>query len=40
MRPLVLDLFCGTGGAGEGYRHAGFDVTGGSTSPRMKCPGR
>ena len=28
MRPLVLDLFCGAGGAGEGYRHAGFDVTG------------
>ena len=28
MRPLVLDLFCGAGGAGEGYRRAGFDVTG------------
>jgi len=24
----LLDLFCGAGGAGEGYRRAGFDVTG------------
>jgi len=24
----VLDLFCGGGGAGEGYRQAGFEVTG------------
>lgn len=27
-RPLILDLFCGAGGAGEGYRRAGFDVMG------------
>lgn len=27
-RPLLLDLFCGDGGAGEGYRRAGFDVIG------------
>lgn len=27
-RPLLLDLFCGAGGAGEGYRRAGFDVIG------------
>jgi DNA (cytosine-5)-methyltransferase 1 len=27
-RPRLLDLFCGGGGAGEGYRRAGFDVTG------------
>lgn len=27
-RPRLLDLFCGAGGAGEGYRQAGFDVTG------------
>jgi DNA (cytosine-5)-methyltransferase 1 len=27
-RPLLLDLFCGAGGAGEGYRRAGFDVVG------------
>lgn len=28
VRPLVVDLFCGAGGAGEGYRRAGFDVVG------------
>lgn len=27
-----LDLFCGAGGAGEGYRRAGFDVTGAELS--------
>lgn len=27
-RPRLLDLFCSAGGAGEGYRRAGFDVTG------------
>ena len=27
-RPRLLDLFCGEGGAGMGYRRAGFDVTG------------
>lgn len=27
-RPRLLDLFCCAGGAGEGYRRAGFDVTG------------
>ena len=26
--PRLLDLFCCAGGAGEGYRRAGFDVTG------------
>jgi DNA (cytosine-5)-methyltransferase 1 len=28
VRPRLLDLFCGGGGAGEGYRRAGFDVVG------------
>lgn len=28
MRPRLLDLFCGEGGAGEGYARAGFHVTG------------
>lgn len=27
-RPLLLDLFCGAGGAGMGYYRAGFDVVG------------
>lgn len=27
-RPLLLDLFCGEGGAGMGYQLAGFDVVG------------
>lgn len=28
MNRRLLDLFCGAGGAGEGYRRAGFTVTG------------
>ena len=28
MRPKLLDLFCGAGGAGMGYHLAGFDVVG------------
>lgn len=28
MRPRILDLFCGAGGAGFGYSLAGFDVVG------------
>lgn len=27
-RPLLLDLFCGEGGAARGYDLAGFDVVG------------
>lgn len=27
-RPLLLDLFCGAGGAAKGYHDAGFDVIG------------
>jgi len=27
-RPRLLDLFCGAGGAGEGYNRSGFNVTG------------
>lgn len=26
--PILLDAFCGAGGAGEGYRRSGFDVIG------------
>src|SRR5262245_2581257 len=28
MRPRLLDLFCGAGGAAMGYHRAGFDVVG------------
>jgi DNA (cytosine-5)-methyltransferase 1 len=28
MRPRLLDLFCGAGGAGKGYADAGFEVVG------------
>ena len=30
----LLDLFCGAGGAGEGYRRAGFEVTGVDSQPQ------
>lgn len=35
----VLDLFCGAGGAGEGYRRAGFDVFGVDIEPHDYKPG-
>jgi len=28
MRPKILDLFCGAGGASMGYHLAGFEVVG------------
>lgn len=34
----LLDLFCGAGGAGEGYRRAGFDVTGVDMRPMPNNP--
>lgn len=34
----LLDLFCCAGGAGEGYRMAGFEITGVDISPQPKNP--